>query len=144
MKSCGQPCPAAPWASLALHHKLLTLGLWGSVQRNGLKNKVWPAEPTLERQEMSWMKWICRAGAAEVQHPAGTAHTNSTTPGRFLLCISWWFSIFFANFNAGFIAKFRPLRMKVCNPCVILKNCLKIRSSLVQQEAGFLKKYIAP
>lgn len=103
------------------------LGLWGSVQRNGVKKIAVQVWPTLERQEMGWTqlstwsrKWIFWAGAAEVK--------TSTTSGRFPLCISWVVGLVFSlPASIQVIAKFKPLRMKVCNPCVILKNCLKIR-----------------
>lgn len=120
--------------SLAQQHpgpfikRLLTLGLCGSVQRNGVKTPAVRIWPTLESQEMGWTqlstwgrKWICRAEAVEVK--------TSTTSGRFPLCISWDVgSVFSWPTSVQVIVKFKPLRMKVCNPCVIFKNCLKIRS----------------
>lgn len=134
VKNCCQPCPAAPWPSLTLYHVGF---VWLSSEKGGKKNNsknnrhIWPADPTLERQEMSWTplstwrrKWICRAGAAE---PSALRH--STTSARLPLCISWDLgSVFSLPTPVQVIAKFKPLRMKACDPCVIFKNCLKIRS----------------
>lgn len=99
--------PVLPFASLALHHVLLTLGLCDSAQRNGVKKitgHIWPAQPTLERH---W-RWAGPSLAFGVGSGfAGQAFCKRSSHEephvrRFppLHQLRFGFSIFFANFSA--------------------------------------------
>lgn len=139
VRSCCQPCTAAlPCASLCFpgpSSRAAHVGfVWLSSEKRGKKNNRAHLACTAnigETLEMSWTqlgiwsrKWICRSSTLQTQ-----LSRRASRQEGFPLCISWGLgSVFSLPTSVQFITKFKPLRVKLCNPCVIFKNCFKIRS----------------